>query len=290
MGRDNPGLLVLAQSRALGGGKGPARDTPVFGDDPVPALARRLPVRRCAGRRPRSGLGVPRVLPCTAAGGYRAVCCGSRVTGSPPGQELHLHRLRVVRNRSSMVSATDPPGSPRQGPGFSSTSRSDFPVWGRPGPAPNPARRFCRLPSARFSLPPALGTERPLAPPPAARRFRRLPSAAIGVRCHSSGIGTATFARDAATGMHRFLRLPTARARAMRGTTRASGRAGVRKRALRPMLPVCRAGRGFPRGVADKRDKRSRYLSRRGTRRTSRMLRRVFATWSTHCCPRVGGT
>jgi hypothetical protein len=125
---DNPGLLVLAQSRAFGGGKGPARDAPVFGDDPVPALARRLPVRRCAGRRPRSGFGVPRVLPCTAAGGYRAVCCGSRVTGSPPGQELHLHRLRVVRNRSSMVSATDPPGSPRQGPGFSSTSRSDCPV------------------------------------------------------------------------------------------------------------------------------------------------------------------
>jgi hypothetical protein len=85
-------------------------------------------VRRCAGRRPRSGFGVPPVLPCTAAGGYQAVCCGSRVTGSPPGQELHLHRLRVVRNRSSMVSATDPPTSPRQGPGFSSTSRSVFAV------------------------------------------------------------------------------------------------------------------------------------------------------------------
>ena len=36
---------------------------------------------------------------------------GDRFTGSPPGWELHPHRLRVVRNPSDIASAIDPPNS-----------------------------------------------------------------------------------------------------------------------------------------------------------------------------------
>jgi hypothetical protein len=64
-------------------------------------LSRELPLHRFARRDSRSGSELPPLSPCTAPVGCQAGWSGDRITGSPPGWELHPHRRRVVRNQPS---------------------------------------------------------------------------------------------------------------------------------------------------------------------------------------------